>query len=135
MNPASPRSGSQIRQIEDSARSLGLKLQIVKASAGDDLDSAFTSLRQSGAGALLLATDPSLNAIQKQIAELAAHYVMPTMAASRDFVSRGGLLSYGASLPDSFRQAGAYTGRILKGEKPSDLPVLQPTKFDFVINL
>jgi putative ABC transport system substrate-binding protein len=135
VNPSSPRSASQVRQIEDAARSLSLKLQIVNVGAASDLEGAFATMRQAGAGALLLATDPSLNAMQKQIAELAVRYAIPTMSASRDFVSRGGLMSYGASLSDSFRQAGIYTGRILKGEKPRDLPILQPTKFDLVISL
>jgi len=135
VNPTSPRSASQVRQIEDSARSLGLKLQIVNANTPNDLESAFATMRQAGAAALLLAADPSLNAMHEQIAELAVRHAVPAMSASRTFVSRGGLLSYGASLPDSFRQAGVYVGRILKGEKPADLPVLQPTKFDLVINL
>ena len=88
-----------------------------------------------GAAALLLATDPSVTAMQEQIARLAVRHALPTMGAIRGFVAAGGLMSYDASLTDSFRQAGIYVGRTLNGEKPADLPVLQPTKFEFVINL
>jgi putative ABC transport system substrate-binding protein len=135
LNPTSPRSGAQIRQIEDSARALGLKLHGVNASTAPELETAFATMLQAGAAALLLATDPSITAMHEQIAELAVRHAGPTMSAARDFVSSGGLMSYDASLTDSFRQAGVYVGRILKGEKPAGLPVVQPTKFELVINL
>jgi len=134
VNPTSPRSALQVQQIELSARALGLKVQIVNASSARDLESAFATLRQAGAAAILLAADPTLSVMHEQIAELAMRYGLASISVSRDYVSRGGLMSYGASLPDSFRQAGVYTGRILKGEKPGDLPVVQPTKFELVIN-
>jgi len=135
INPASPRSGSQIQQIEGSARLLGLKLQVVKVSTPADLGAAFAEMTQVGARALLLVGDPSITPMTGQIAELAIRNAMPTMSASRAFVSAGCLMSYDASLPDSWRQAGVYVGRILKGEKPADLPVMQPTRFELVINL
>jgi putative ABC transport system substrate-binding protein len=135
VNPASPRSKSQVQQIQDSARSLGLKLQIVNASTEQELETAFAMMVQAGAAALLLATDPFMDAMREPIARLAARHALPTMAGNRSYVVAGSLMSYDASLTDSFRQAGVYVGRILKGEKPADLPVLQPTKFELVINL
>jgi putative ABC transport system substrate-binding protein len=135
VNPTSPRSGSQVAQIGAAARLLGVQLHVINASTADDLEGAFAAMLQQGAAALLLATDPSFTVMWKQIAELATRHIVPTMGATRGFVSSGGLMSYGASLTDSFRQAGLYVGRILQGEKPADLPVLQPTKFEFVINL
>jgi putative ABC transport system substrate-binding protein len=135
VNPASPRSGFQVRQIEESARSLGLKLRVVNASTAHELETAFAMMLQAGAGALLLATDPSINTMHQQIAELAVRHAVPSMAALRSYVSDGGLMSYDASLTDSFRQAGVYVGRVLKGEKAGELPVMLPTKFELVINL
>jgi putative tryptophan/tyrosine transport system substrate-binding protein len=135
VNPTSPRSGSQVQQIQDSARSLGLKLQIVNASTEQELETAFATMVQAGTAALFLATDPSMDAMREPIARLALRHALPTMAGNRAYVVAGCLLSYDASLPDSFRQAGVYVGRILKGEKPADLPILQPTKFELVVNL
>jgi putative ABC transport system substrate-binding protein len=135
VNPTSPRSASQVGNIEDAARSLGLELRVVNASAAQDLDAAFAAMPQAGAAALLLGTDPAITALLNRIVELAVRHAMPTMSSSRAFVVAGGLMSYDASLSDSFRQAGIYVGRILNGEKPGDLPVMQPTKFEFVINL
>jgi putative tryptophan/tyrosine transport system substrate-binding protein len=135
VNPTSPRSGSQIQHIQDSAGLLGLKLQIANFSTEHELEAAFAAMAQARAAALLLATDPSITALQEQIAKLAVTHALPTMGAIRGFVAAGGLMSYDASLTDSFRQAGVYVGRILNGEKPVDLPVLQPTKFEFFINL
>jgi putative ABC transport system substrate-binding protein len=135
VNPTSPRSGSQVQQIQGSARSLGLKLQVVNASTDQDLETAFATMVQAGAAALLVAIDPSMDAMREPIARLALGHALPTMAGNRSYVVTGSLMSYDASLTDSFRQAGVYVGRILKGENPADLPVLQPTKFDLVINL
>ena len=135
VNTTSPRSGSQVQQIQDSAGKLGLKLQIVNFRTEHELEAAFAAMVQGGAAALLLATDPSITALQEQIAKLAVRHTLPTMGAIRGFAAAGGLMSYDASLTDSFRQAGVYVGRILNGEKPADLPVLQPTKFELVINL
>ena len=135
INPASPRSGSQVQQIEGAARVLGLKLQVFKVSAAAELGAAFAEMAQVGVRALLLVGDPSITPMTDQIAELAIRNAMPTMSANRAFVSAGCLMSYDASLLDSWRQAGVYVGRILKGEKPADSPVMQPTKFELIINL
>ena len=130
VNPTNPRFGMQIQQVQASARSLGLDLHVVNASTERDLEDAFAMMVKAGAAALLLATDRSMTAMQEQIARLAAQYGLPTMAGSRAIAAAGALMSYDASLIDLFRQAGVYVGRILKGEKPADLPIMQPTKFE-----
>jgi putative tryptophan/tyrosine transport system substrate-binding protein len=135
VNPTNPRGESQIQQLQASARALGLKLVIGKASAESDLGSAFEAMVMGGATALFIAADPSYTAFQGQTALWAVRHVMPTMFSNRGAVVAGGLMSYDSSIIDSYRQAGVYVGRILKGEKPADLPVLQPTKFELVINL
>ena len=135
VNPTSPRSGSQVQQLQNSTRSLGLKLQIVNASNDQDLEAAFATVAQVGAAALFVTADPSMNAMREQIASRAVRHSLPTMSDTREWVTAGGLMSYDASLADSNRQAGVYVSRILKGEKPADLPVLQPIKFELVINL
>jgi putative ABC transport system substrate-binding protein len=135
VNPTSPRSASQVRQLQESARSLGLELPVVNASTPHELEAAFATMLQARASALLLATDPSITEMFKEITELAVRHTISTISVSRAFALSGGLMSYGASLTDSFRQAGVYVGRILHGEKPADLPVQQPTKFDLVFNL
>jgi putative tryptophan/tyrosine transport system substrate-binding protein len=132
VNPTSPRFGLQIQQVQASARSLGLNLHVVNASTERDLEAAFAMMVKAGAAALLLATDPSMTVMQEQIARLAARLALPTMAGSRTIAAAGALMSYDASLIDSFHQAGVYVGRILKGEKPADLPIMQPTKFELV---
>jgi putative tryptophan/tyrosine transport system substrate-binding protein len=135
VSPIGPRSASQARQIQDSARLLGLKLQIVNASNSEqELETAFTTLVQAGAGAVILA-GPTMNVMREQIARLALRHGLPTMSDHRSYVVAGSLMSYDASLTDSYRQAGVYVGRILKGEIPADLPVMQPTKFELVLNL
>ena len=135
VNPTSPRSASQVKQIQNSARSLGLKLQIVNASTEHELETAFATMAQVGAAALFAAADPTMHAMREEIARLAVRHALPMMSDAREWVAAGGLMSYDASIADSNRQAGVYVGRILKGEKPADLPVLQPTKFELVINL
>ena len=127
-NPTSPRAEFQIQQLQVPARSLGLKLHVVNASAERDLESAFAAMVKAGATALFVASDPSYIALQDQIALRAVRHALPTMFSNRTFVAAGGLMSYDSSIVDSFRQVGGYVGRILKGEKPTDLPVLQPTK-------
>jgi putative ABC transport system substrate-binding protein len=112
-----------------------LELSILNASNEREIDAAFATLDERRAGALLVASDPFFFARREQIAALAARLAVPALHISREFAMAGGLMSYGASISDAFRQAGIYTGQILKGAKPADLPVLQPTKFDFVINL
>ena len=135
VNPTNPRSELVVQQIEEAARALGLRLHVSKVSTEGELDSAFASLVRLGVGALLVAQEPAYNRWLRRIIALASDRAIPTMYATRDFVVAGGLVSYDASGIDSFRQVGVYVGRILKGEKPADLPVMQPTKFELVINL
>ena len=112
-----------------------MTLQVLKAGTEQELDFAFATLVRQGGGPLLIANDPFFVNRRQQIAGLAAQHAIPVMLGERDSVVAGGLASYGASLRDSMREVGVYVGRILKGEKPADLPVLQPTKFELVINL
>jgi putative ABC transport system substrate-binding protein len=123
------------RDVLAAAPVLGLKVQVLKAGTDREIETAFASLVQARTGALLVGGDVFfVNRIERLI-ELAAHHAIPTMCHFREFVVAGGLISYGASLIEEYRQVGLYTGRILKGEKPADLPVIQATKFELVINL
>ena len=117
------------------ARDLGQQVSILSASNERDLDVAFASLNQSRAGALLVGSDPFFNSERDQVVALATRFDIPAIYEGREFAMAGGLASYGTSLADAYRQAGIYAGRILRGEKPADLPIVQPTKFEFVINL
>jgi putative ABC transport system substrate-binding protein len=114
---------------------LGLSLQIVATSSERDFAAAFASLAANRADALYIDGDSLFTGLRAQLAALATQHAMPTMYDLREFAQAGGLMSYGASVTDAYRQAGIYAGRILKGEKPADLPVVQPTKFELVINL
>ena len=114
---------------------VGLKVQILKASNDREIDAAFVSLVQARTGALLVATDLFFNNRIERLIELAAHYAIPTMYAFPEFVVAGGLISYGMTLVEQYRQVGLYTGRILKGERPADLPIIQATKLALIINL
>jgi putative ABC transport system substrate-binding protein len=135
LNPTFPDAARQLREIQQAAQTMGQGISILNASNTREIDSAFQTLGQMRPGALLLAADPFFHSRREQIATLAARHAIPTIYEIRDFIVAGGLMSYGASFPDAVRQVGVYTGRILKGEKPADLPVLQPTKFELVINL
>ena len=134
-NPTNPRSDLVIQELEEPARALGLRLHVLKASTESELESAFASLVKLGISALLVAQEPSYLRWRERIAALAASHAVPATYGQREFATAGGLMSYDASVADSFRQVGVYVGRILKGEKPADLPVMQPTKFELVINL
>ena len=134
-NPNNPTSESQLADIQAAARVLGLKIYIVKASNERDIEAAFANIVQERVGALTVLADPFLTNYHDQITALAARHTLPAIYSYRQSVISGGLLSYGTDLSDVFRQAGVYTGQILNGAKPTDLPVLQPTKFDLVINL
>jgi putative ABC transport system substrate-binding protein len=134
-NPNFADAHTQVRDVEDAARSLGLELLVLKASTELEIDAAFNQLVQRRIGAVLIGSDPFFTTRRGQLAALTLRHGIPAMFDLREYAAAGGLMSYGASLLDGYRQGGIYTGRILKGEKPADLPVMQSTKFDFVINL
>ena len=135
VNPAFPANLVEAREVQDAAHLLGLQMNVQNASTESQIDTAFTTIVQQGVGALIVATDPFLLGQRDRIVRLAARHAIPTMYFLREFVEAGGLMSYGPNIANGYRQAGVYAGRVLKGEKPADLPVMQPTKFDLVINL
>jgi putative ABC transport system substrate-binding protein len=134
-NPINPNTESDTRNVRAAADSLGLLLHVLNASREHDIDAAFAALAERRADALLVSTDPYFQIRADQVAALAARHAVPTMYSFRENVTAGGLMSYAPSATHVTRQAGVYTGRILAGETPADLPVVQPTKFEFVINL
>jgi len=134
-NPASPNAVGQEREIQEAARTIRQQIHVVNASSEREFDAAFATAVQKRAGALFVSADPLFTSGRAQLVAVAAKHAIPASYSFRDLAVAGGLMSYGANLPDVHRQAGVYTGRILKGAKPADLPVLQPTKFDLVINL
>jgi ABC-type uncharacterized transport system substrate-binding protein len=135
VNSSNPRAKADVASVQAAARSVALETHIVNAGTERDLDTAIASLVQRRVEALLIGGDPFILRACTEIAALTTRHAIPAIFASREYAEAGGLMTYGASVTDAFRQAGVYTGRILKGEKPSDLPVMQPTKFEFVINL
>ena len=135
VNPSSPSIDTQLREINSAARALGRQIQIVNATNERELDAAFVSLAQSKVGALLIASNAYFTSRRDQIVALAAQRAIPAIYDQREFPMAGGLVSYGTNLSDSYRLMGVYTGKILKGEKPTDLPVQQSTKFELVISL
>ena len=124
-----------IRDLQEAARTKGLQLHVLKAGSESEIDSAFASLVQLHVDALIVASDPFLSSRREQLVALASRHAVPAIYAWREFAASGGLISYGASLTAAFRLVGAYTGKVLKGAKPADLPVQQPTTFELVINL
>jgi putative ABC transport system substrate-binding protein len=135
INPSYASANSQVEQVQTAARSLGLQLHVRNASNDRDLAAAVESLVQAGAGALMVGADPFLASQRDGLVALAAKHRLPAMWEWPDFVEAGGLMSYGTSIVDNYRQVGVYAGRILKGEAPADLPVVQPVKFVLAINL
>jgi len=134
VNPTQATTELQLRAMQDAARSLGRQIVVLNASSDSDIDAAFAKLVQQ-AGGLVVGSDGFITGHAKQLAALAARHMIPAIVEWRAFAAAGGLMSYGPSEADAFRQAGVYTGRILKGEKPADLPVQQSTKVELVINL
>jgi putative ABC transport system substrate-binding protein len=135
-NPNNPATFElTTRDVLAAAPVIGLRVQVLKAGTDREIDAAFVSLVQARTGALLVPADLFFNNRIERLIELAAHYAIPTMYPYREFTVAGGLISYGTSLMGNYRQAGLYTGRILKGERPADLPVTQATKLELIINL
>src|SRR5262245_9469055 len=134
-NPSNPASELRTRDVQAAAPVMGLTVQILKASTDREIDAAFLSLVQARTGALLVGNDAFFNSRIEQLVALAARHAIPTMYSHREFVVAGGLISYGTGVTEAYRQIGLYTGRILKGERPADLPVIQATKIELAINL
>jgi putative tryptophan/tyrosine transport system substrate-binding protein len=134
INPTNPTTEAGLRDVEQAARGIGLQIQVFNVSSVHDIDTAFATLAIEKADALFVANDPIFIDRRVQLAQWAAHRSLPTIHQDRLFAEAGGLMSYGASVGDAWRQVGVYTGRILKGAKAADLPVVQSTKFELVIN-
>jgi putative tryptophan/tyrosine transport system substrate-binding protein len=135
VNPSNTRADSDVEEMETAARALGQQIIVAKAGTDRDLETAFAALAQRSIQALVIGGDPFFNGQAQQLVALASHYAIPTVYPLHEFATAGGLMSYGSSISDAYRQAGIYAGHILKGAKPADLPVMQPTKFELVINL
>ena len=135
LNPTYPNFDVQTKEVQEAARMLGLQIKILHASTEQEIEAAFASLAQWRALVLLIGADAFFNNQHAQIVALTARYAVPAIYEQREFAEAGGLVSYGTSLSNAYRQVGNYVGRILKGEKPTDLPVVQSTKFELVINL
>jgi putative ABC transport system substrate-binding protein len=134
-NPAGPQTEEQVREMEEPVRARGLQFHVAKAGTEAELDRAFAAMAEARVDGLVIGSDNLFIDRRKQIVALTMRHAIPTIFFERESVIDGGLMTYSASLADSFRQVGAYVGRILKGDKPADLPVLQPTKFDLIVNL
>jgi putative ABC transport system substrate-binding protein len=135
VNQTNANAENQARELKEAARTLALRLHFLNASGERDIETAFAAIAQIRAGALLVGSDPFFFNRREKIVSLAARHAVPAMYEWREFAEGGGLASYGTNLTDAYRQAGTYAGRILKGAKPADLPVMQSTKFEFLINL
>jgi putative ABC transport system substrate-binding protein len=136
VNPKGTLAEAQVRDATAASQTLGLRLHVLNVSTESELDEAFAEMSRLKVGAFIVSTDPFFGFLGRdRLVTLAARYKIPSIYNARVEVGTGGLASYGANLEDTWRQAGVYIGRILKGEKPSDLPVMQPTRFEMVINL
>jgi putative ABC transport system substrate-binding protein len=135
INPNVQTASAEVRNVQDAARTLGMQINVLDARTESEIDTAFADTVQRKTDALIVGTDPFLLGQRDQIVRLAAHHAVPTMYFLREFVEADGLLSYGPNITNGYRQAGVYTGRILSGAKPTELPVLRPTSFQLFINL
>ena len=135
VNPDNPPSITEGTTLQEAAATLGQPIQILSASTEGHIDDAFAAIAQQKIGALIVSSDPLFFIERKKLVVLTARHALPTIFADREQAEAGGLISYGASRPDAYRQAGTYVGRVLKGERPGDLPVVLPTKFDLLVNL
>jgi ABC-type uncharacterized transport system substrate-binding protein len=135
VNPSNPNAESDTREAQAAARSLGQQTHVVHVRSGSDFDAAFASLVERGAAALFVASDPLFLSRRDRLVMLAAAHRLPAIYDRRELAAAGGLISYGSNFADAHRLVGGYVGRILKGEKPGDLPVVQATKFELVLNL
>jgi ABC-type uncharacterized transport system substrate-binding protein len=134
-NPNYPDAEVQLKDVQEATRTIGQQTSILTASTDTEIDTAFATMAQERVGALMVCADPFFDVRSERIVALATRHRVPAIYHLREYVAVGGLLSYCASLTHSYREAGVYVGRILKGTKPADLPVMQPTKFELVINL
>ena len=135
LNPTLPLSQKQAQEVQDAAREINLSTRIFWVSTDPEIESAMDVVVREHIAALMVGADPFFDTRREKLADLALRHRLPTMFQFREFTEAGGLMSYGINLPDVYRQVGAYTARIIKGESPADLPVLQPSKFEFVVNL
>jgi putative ABC transport system substrate-binding protein len=135
VNPTSPGAAIVLKDLQAAAQSLGLEVHILHAAAEREFEAVFSDLSKLRAQALVIGADPLFNDQSKRLAALATRYAMPAIYQFREFTEAGGLVSYGGSIADAYHQAGLYTARVIKGDKPSDLPVHQSTKLELVINL
>jgi putative tryptophan/tyrosine transport system substrate-binding protein len=134
VNPSGPDAETTLRDVEPAARAIGVQIQVFNASTSREVDAAFATLARERSDALFVAGDPFLTSRRIQMVQLAAHRSIPATYTSREFADAGGLMSYGANIADAWRQVGIYVGRVLKGAKPAELPVVQSSRFELVIN-
>src|SRR5205085_5833245 len=125
----------EAREVQNAARAAGIQINLLNASTANEIDTAFTTAAEQRSAALIIGTDPFLLGQRDQLVRLAARHMLPTIYFLREFVEAGGLMSYGPNIQNGYRQAGVYTGLILKGAKPAELPIIRPTRFDLVMNL
>jgi putative ABC transport system substrate-binding protein len=135
VNPKFPQTSSEIHEVQEGAHALGIKINVLSATTEGEIEKAFDVIALEKPDAMIIGTDPFLLSRRDQLALLALRNALPTMSHLREFVVAGGLISYGPSILAAYKQAGAYTGQVLKGAKPADLPVMQPVKFDLAVNL